>query len=601
MDKKSALALVLIFLVLLLWGPYMKLVSPPQKETKPAKEQIPPPSKEETLKRAEIQPAKVDSVLPISRLSQVGSLQQSNRNKKLITVETPRYKGVLSTKGGTIEEWYLKEYKSANDSTVNIIRTNKFGNLANSFQSTEGFEVNLNDFDFIPENVPPAPDSSYKIELSELPFSMVLSANLGKNRFVKKELTFNPKNLEILLKITFENCQSLIKDNTYLIRWGSGIRTSEANIEDDMRFSKVLALYGSDIEKFDVQNAAAKTERPLIGDVHWVAAKSKYFCALIIPRETPGTNLLISGTSSLSEMAIGRKNYVSALSMPFTTSLPAVSHSFLVYLGPIDYTVFKKFDKETGKELHLKEMLDINKYIRDLSAGIYWIFSFLHSFIPNYGVVIIVFALIINFLLYPLTAKSYKSMKRMSQIQPLMQEINEKYKNEPKKKQEAIVRLYKEHKVNPLGGCLPILFQMPVFFAIYPIFRAIELRGAPFIWWIKDLSCPDTVATLPTAIPFYGNQVNVLPILYAISLFVQQKIMVKDPKQKAMVYIMPIFLLLLLNKWSSGFILYWFIFNLLSILQRYIVKDKEEPKPETSHAPLPVKSLVNKFSKKSKK
>jgi YidC/Oxa1 family membrane protein insertase len=192
-------------------------------------------------------------------------------------------------------------------------------------------------------------------------------------------------------------------------------------------------------------------------------------------------------------------------------------------------------------------------------------------------------------------------MKRMSQIQPLMQEINEKYKNEPKKKQEAIVRLYKEHKVNPLGGCLPILFQMPVFFAIYPIFRAIELRGAPFIWWIKDLSCPDTVATLPTAIPFYGNQVNVLPILYAISLFVQQKIMVKDPKQKAMVYIMPIFLLLLLNKWSSGFILYWFIFNLLSILQRYIVKDKEEPKPETSHAPLPVKSLVNKFSKKSKK
>ena len=186
-----------------------------------------------------------------------------------------------------------------------------------------------------------------------------------------------------------------------------------------------------------------------------------------------------------------------------------------------------------------------------------------------------------------------------------MTEIREKYKKEPQKFQQAQLKIYKEYKVNPVGGCLPMLFQMPIFFSIYPIFRSIELRGAPFIWWITDLSKPDTIATIPSILPLnnlmYGNQVNILVIIYAISLFIQQKIMMKDPKQKAMVYIMPIMLLLLLNRWYSGFILYWLFFNLLSIIQRYLVREKGEPNPKPAPEPLKVKLHSKKPSKKGKK
>ena len=198
-------------------------------------------------------------------------------------------------------------------------------------------------------------------------------------------------------------------------------------------------------------------------------------------------------------------------------------------------------------------------------------------------------------------------MKKMSAVQPLLKELQEKYKKEPQKLQKAQIKLYKEKKINPLGGCIPMLLQMPMFFAIYPVFRAIELRGAPFILWINDLSQPDTVATLPFSIPMYGDQFNILTIVYAISLFIQQKIMMKDPKQKMMVYIMPLMLLLFLNRLSSGFILYFIVFNLLSIGQRYIVSDKDEseknpvPKPVVSSPKNQPKNQPKKRTKKGKK
>ena len=605
MDKKAVLGIVLIFIVLLLWQPYMKWVSPPPQKPAATQEQKEPALKDEPQKPAEVQPSAPQTVPEIKTSGQIGSIKKSNLTKKLIVIETPKYRGILSTKGATVEQWYLNEYRNARDSVVNIIRTNAIGNLAVSFKSTEGFDIDLSSFDFIPESVLPSPDSLYTIQLSQESYTLRLTADLGDNRKVRKEFTFHPEKLEIDLLITFENCQSLIARNSYTLTWGTGIQSSEIDLADDMRFSKAMALYGTDIEKFDVQNALAKTAKPLVGDINWVAAKSKYFCALIIPKEKLGAGLTLSGTNTLIEKTFGTKNYVASMTMPFSPSAQIVSQSFLVYFGTIDYHHLKTFDNTIGRNLHFKEMLDINAYIRDLSMGVYWIFTFLHTFIPNYGLVIIIFAIIINLLLYPLTARSYKSMKRMTQIQPLMAEINEKYKGDPKKKQEALVRLYKEHKINPLGGCLPMLFQMPVFFAIYPIFRAIELRGAHFVWWITDLSRPDTVATIPNILPlnnlFYGNNVNILTIIYAISLFIQQKIMIKDPKQKAMVYVMPILLLLMLNKLSSGFILYFIIFNLLSISQRYLVRDKEEPKPEKSRAPISVKSLADKFSKKKKK
>ena len=166
-------------------------------------------------------------------------------------------------------------------------------------------------------------------------------------------------------------------------------------------------------------------------------------------------------------------------------------------------------------------------------------------------------------------------MRQMQTLQPLMQEISEKYKNDPQKKQKETMKMYKDYGFNPLAGCVPMLLQMPLLFALFRVFRStIELRQASFVWWIQDLSRPDTIAQLPFSIPLYGDTVNILPLFMGITMFIQQKMTMKDPKQKAMVYMMPVFLTLLFNTFPSGLNLYYALFNLLSIMQ-----DKLMPHP----------------------
>ncbi len=175
-----------------------------------------------------------------------------------------------------------------------------------------------------------------------------------------------------------------------------------------------------------------------------------------------------------------------------------------------------------------------------------------------------------------MTRKSYQSMKEMSRVQPLMNEIKEKYKSDPQRQQKELMKLYKEHNISPLGGCLPTLLQLPLLAALFIVFRStIQLRGASFIpGWIDDLSRPDTLATLPFSLPMYGDQFNLLPILMAGSMIIQSKMTMKDPKQKAMVYVMPVFLLLIFNQFPSGLNLYYTLFNVLTIVQQKLI-DKQ--------------------------
>jgi len=168
----------------------------------------------------------------------------------------------------------------------------------------------------------------------------------------------------------------------------------------------------------------------------------------------------------------------------------------------------------------------------------------------------------------------------MQALQPKLNDLKEKYKNDPQKLNQATMKMYKEEKVNPLGGCLPMLLQMPLLWGLFIVFRStIELRGEGFVWWIKDLANPDTIATLPFSIPMYGDSVNILPLFMGATMLIQQKLTVTDPKQKAMVYFMPIFLTLLFNSFPSGLNLYYALFNLLSIIQqKYLV-----PSPATAN------------------
>jgi YidC/Oxa1 family membrane protein insertase len=222
-----------------------------------------------------------------------------------------------------------------------------------------------------------------------------------------------------------------------------------------------------------------------------------------------------------------------------------------MFIGPQSYEILKGYDRDLAQSLDLSW-----KYLRPIAILFLWIFKKLHAVIFNWGLVLIAFSIIIKLVLYPLTKSSMNSMKKMAALGPQIQALKEKHKNNPQKAQQATMELYKANGVNPFGSCLPLLLQMPVFFALYPVVgRAIELRQAMFIpHWIDDLSRPD---------PYF-----ILPIAMGISMFFQSKTTMNDPNQKAMLYMMPVMMVILFANFSAGLTLYWLMFNIFSYMQQ---------------------------------
>jgi YidC/Oxa1 family membrane protein insertase len=197
----------------------------------------------------------------------------------------------------------------------------------------------------------------------------------------------------------------------------------------------------------------------------------------------------------------------------------------------------------------------------------------MHGYIPNYGVILIIFSIMVKLIVYPLTKKSYESTKAMQAIQPEISTLRDKHKNNPTKLNQATMALYKKKGVNPMGSCLPMLLQMPLLIALFTVFRStIELRGKPFVFWINDLSAPDIIFNLPFKIPIYGDYVCALPIIMALSMYAQQKMMTvggpQQEQQKMMQYFMMGFFFLLFNSFPSGLNLYYTLFNVLTIAQQ---------------------------------
>ena len=208
-----------------------------------------------------------------------------------------------------------------------------------------------------------------------------------------------------------------------------------------------------------------------------------------------------------------------------------------------------------------------------------WLMNFLYRFIPNYGVAIIILTILTKVVLWPLGSKSYKSMSEMKKIQPLMKEIREKYKNDKKKMNEEVMGLYRTYKINPLGGCLPMVVQIPVFFALYRmLYQSIELRHAPFFLWINDLSAPDRLFHFSFKVPFmqppYG--IPVLTVIMGVTMLLQQKMSppMGDPAQAKMMMLMPLIFTVIFVNFPAGLVLYWLVNNILSIAQQYYIQKK---------------------------
>ncbi len=361
--------------------------------------------------------------------------------------------------------------------------------------------------------------------------------------------------------------------------------------------NRIAKLFDSEMEDAGLPGLPAEIDvAPHDQPVDWVAAKNKYFAQILTPeggaeglrvrarraltpREAAEPGLAVRKMTAVDE--VGAAAVFASQNLAPGEKL---ERKVTYYVGP------KKFSELHAMALHQVDVMEFGDWIKPISKLLLKVLNGIHQFIPNYGIAIILLTIIVRVVFWPVTHKSTESMKRMSALQPMMKAINDKYapassdsekvrKDKAMKKQQEIMALYKEHKVNPLGGCLPMLIQIPVFFALFVVLRsAIELRFADFLW-IRDLSEPENL--LPGMIPFVGS-LNILPLLMSFTMWLQMKLSptAGDPaQQKIMSVMMPIMMLFFLYGFASGLALYWTTQNVLMIIQQVMMKRKNAAVP----------------------
>jgi len=305
------------------------------------------------------------------------------------------------------------------------------------------------------------------------------------------------------------------------------------------------------------------------GNVGWAGLRDRYYCTVFLPQ--------LHVNKAVIE--ISNKVYSSILTVPMrplsSSSFP-IEDQYKIYIGPQDGHLLSSFDKSTEQIINFGTFDFISKILLLLLSSAYKIAG-------NWGWAIILVTILVYVIMFPLSLKSMLSMKKMQALQPKIEEMRSKHKDNPQKLNLEIMELYKREKVNPFGGCLPMLLQIPVFFALYQLLmRLISLKGAHFLW-IKDLSSPDRLFVLSNPLPVVGNELNLLPLLMAGGMFVQQKFTTPSmdrsssaaEQQKIMGVLMPVIFGALFYKMPSGLVLYWFVNNLLMLAFQWKISAKK--------------------------
>jgi YidC/Oxa1 family membrane protein insertase len=576
MDKQTTLAFVLIGAVLIIW---LYITSPD-----PGKQ--PPVVQKDTttvVQKDTVPVVPTDAVLAEQKEEQSFGryFSASGEEGQIVTVENDLVRFELNTKGANFSKYFLKEYNNwysagEDDSTtvtrskvqlINYSRGNAF-DLA--FVTADGKAIQTSSMTFQYDN-----NSNIKVSGSDS-VRLVFTLPAATGGSIKKIFTVYGNQYGLKTDIELSGMQNLISNNTYDLVWESGIRFVELNSIDEANFSNASVFYGGEQVVVDASDPGETVEKDFTGRVDWIGIRNKYFSVILSPDNPDIEGAYIKGSKSSYQNTGVREFYSGRLIIPFKNT-DYEKRSFTMYVGPVDYDILKTYNRNFEAIVDFGSFFGLKFIVRPIAEFVLLpLFNFLHSFIPNYGFVIIVFSLIIKFVLYPLTKSSYQSMKKMQLLQPKMAEIKEKYKDDPQKMNKEMMGLYGTYGINPAGGCLPLLLQMPIFVALWGLFQvAIDLRQQPFMLWINDLSRPDVIYELPFKVPLFGiDQISGLALLMGITTFFQQKMSVKDPKQQSLVYIMPVFLTLMFMSFPSGLNLYYFMFNIFSIAQQYYINHK---------------------------
>ena len=578
MDKKTVLAMVIIAIIIVLMPFYQRLVTGDKPVKKPIEQKT---EKSDSVEKIISKPK--EKIIEQKSLEKIDKPVQTNSElltnvivqdsiERFITITSNKIKVRLSNKGGGgLESFELLKYDRYDSVKVNMINQSINNDVHLSFQNPAGEFIETNNYVFKCDK---SINDKYIKEGESFKVKYTLEID---NEVLEKTLIFYDDIYHFDVVIKFSNPSKMILNRRYEFGWQNGLPPTEPNFSDDYNYSQAYVYMGEELDGYQLSEPGKKELVTYSGSADWLAVRTKYFITALMHKSAD-----ISEGIYFSGEGIQKKDYVQRL-YNFGYNVHYQNNfngdTLRVYIGPLDISELNIYNNE------LDELVMNNGWyehmFRFISLIILQLLQFFHSFIPNYGIVIIIFSILIKVVLYPLTKKSYSSMKDMQKIQPLMAEIREKYKDEPQRINSETMKLYKEHGVNPVGGCLPMILQMPLLIALFIVFRStIQLRGAMFIpGWITDLSQPDTIFTLSFSLPMYGNEFNILPILMALTMIFQSKMTMQDPKQKMMVYIMPIFMLLIFNRFPSGLNLYYTLFNLFTIVQQKFISKGSEKEP----------------------
>lgn len=540
-QARFVIALVLSFFVFYFWNVFF-VKEPPQKAAPEVKQS-------QVLKeKPQIQPVeKKEEVMPQS---------QPERAAKIITVTSPLYTVRISEKGASFMHVSLQAYKETvmPDSHPKELISKDISDGTVLTGTSGGSIAGLTQAIFTA--------SSEAVTVSNKPETLSLVWTSPEGIEIEKRFSFSPESYAIGLSVSITNRSSrMVQDSLTL-----SLKDHAPPENNSYGFEGPSTLINNSLEQIKLKSLKDKTL--YTGKLRWFALESRYFMSAVLPAnsaEDVGMNLSLSADGKILE-----SRYI----QPLTTIQPGGKYSseFTLFFGPKSLKVLKQLNNSLEKAIDFG-MFDI------LAKPCLWLMNYLYGFIPNYGIAIIILTILVKLILWPLGNKSYKSMNDMKKLQPFMTEIREKYKDDKAKMNQEIMNLYKVYKINPMGGCLPMIVQIPVFFALYRmLYEAIELRHAPFFGWINDLSAPDRLFHFNFSIPFmeppYG--IPILTLVMGGTMFLQQKMSPPpgDPAQAKMMMFMPLIFTVIFINFSSGLVLYWLINNILSIAQQYYITKK---------------------------
>lgn len=566
MDKNTITGLVLIFLIMIGFS-YLSRPSEEQKREMERRDSIARVEAERMQKAAQQEKADFRSAQRTDSLAPATAFTQDSLEEKNIILENNKLKLYINTRGGRISFVDLKEYRTHDSLALILWRPDKSTFGLNFY--AQNTQINTEELLFVPNT------TQYSIDATQGEQTLSMRLYAGEDKYLEYLYTLAPDSYMLKLNIRTHNLGDIIAANSSFLTlfWGVDMPQLEKSKDFENRYTGVYYDFLNDgVENLSMTSDEKET---LTTKVKWIAYKQQFFSSIMIADESFSDVLLSSRTNNQAGYL---KTAYTEIPLPYSGKTNE-DYGMQFYFGPNSYPILKEY----GADIELPKLVNLgwkwvawfNRYV------VIPLFGFLESHVTtNYGLIILLLTLIIKLFLFPLTYKSYLSQAKMRVLKPQIDEINKKYpKEKALERQKATMALYKKAGVNPMGGCLPMLLQMPILIALFWFFPgAIELRQKSFLW-ATDLASYDSIATLPFTIPFYGNHVSLFCLLMTATNILYMVMNKKNQPQndqmkgmQTMMYLMPIMFLFIFNSYSSGLSYYYFIATLITIIQTWVIQ-----------------------------